>query len=69
MKLSPLHFHLSMTTQKFEVKKDSIQNRLFAHRRRLFPSETHEKRLEYDNFGLFLRPLIIALNKKSSLYF
>jgi hypothetical protein len=90
MKLSSLHFHLSMPTLKFEEEKDSIkivfshtkvvfsppksakkqhQNRLFAHEGRLFPSKICEKRPEYDNFGLFLWPSIIALYKKSSLCF
>jgi hypothetical protein len=63
MQLSSLHFHLSMPTRKFEEKKDSIWNCLFEHEGHLFPSETREKRPEYDNFGLFLRPSIIPLYK------
>jgi hypothetical protein len=43
--------------------------RLFVHEGHLFPSKIREKRPEYVNFGLFLRPSIIALYKKSSLYF
>ena len=43
MKLFPLYFHLSMPTQKFEEKEDSIQNRLFEHEGCLFPSETGKK--------------------------
>ncbi len=50
-------------------EKDSIWNRFFTHKGRLFPSKTSEKRPEYDNFCLFLRPSIIPLYKKSSLYF
>jgi hypothetical protein len=54
---------------KIRRGKRQHENRLFAQEGRLFPSEIHEKRPEYDNFGLFLRPSIIALYKKSSLYF
>jgi hypothetical protein len=50
-------------------KKRQLQNRLFAHEGRLFLSKIREKRPECDNFGLFLRSSIIALYKKSSLYF
>jgi hypothetical protein len=49
-------------------EKRQHQNGLFACEGRLFPSEIHEKRPEYDNFGLFLGPSIITLYKKSSLY-
>jgi hypothetical protein len=74
MKLSPLHFHLSIFVIKKRLPnsaraKRQHQNRRFAHKGRLFPSEIREKRPEYDNFGLFLRPSFIALYKKSSLYF
>jgi hypothetical protein len=49
---------------KIRREKRQHQNGLFAHEGRLFPSEIREKRPEYDNFGLFLRPSIIALYKK-----
>jgi hypothetical protein len=52
-----------MPTRKFEEEKDSIEI-IF-----LQTKVVCEKRPEYDNFGLFLRPSIIALYKKSSLYF
>jgi hypothetical protein len=54
---------------KIQRGKRQHRNCLFAHEGRLFPSESREKRPEYDNFGLFLRPSFIALYKKSSLYF
>ncbi len=54
---------------KIRREKRQLRNRLFAHEGHLFPSEIHEKRPEYDNFGLFLQPSIISLYKKSSLYF
>ena len=37
MKLSPLHLHLSMATQKFEEKKDSFEN-FFSHTKVVFSS-------------------------------
>jgi hypothetical protein len=46
MKLSLLHFYLSMPNQKFEEKRDSIQNRLFAHEGCLFPLRNLRKRPE-----------------------
>jgi hypothetical protein len=52
--------------QKFQHRSQFLtrnQNHLFAHEGHFFPSETHKKRLEYDNFGLFLWPSIIALSK------
>jgi hypothetical protein len=70
---SPLHFHLSIFVMGKQLP-DSVRekrrhlNNLFAHEGRLFPSEICVKRVEYDNFGLFLWPSIIALYKKSSLY-
>jgi hypothetical protein len=54
---------------KIRREKRQLRNRLFAHEGHLFLSEIREKRPEYDNFWLFLRPSIIALCKKSSLYF
>jgi hypothetical protein len=50
-------------------EKRQHQNHIFAHKGRLFPCEIRGKRPEDDNFGLFLRPSIIALYKKSLLYF
>jgi hypothetical protein len=50
-------------------EKRQHRNSLFAHAGCRFPSEICKKRPEYDNFGLFLRPSIIALCKKSSFYF
>jgi hypothetical protein len=49
-----------MPTQKFKEKKDSFE---------IVFSLMKVARPEYDNFGLFLRPSIIALCKKSSLCF
>ncbi len=54
---------------KIRREKRQLRNRLFAHEGRLFLSQIREKRPEYDNFGLFLRPSVIALYVKSSLYF
>ena len=69
MKLSPLHLHLSMPTQKFEEKKDSFEI-VFLHTKVVFSSpKSATKGPENDNFGLFLRPSVIALYEKSSLYF
>jgi hypothetical protein len=50
---------------KIRREKRQLRNRLFAHEGRLFLSEICEKRPEYDNFGLFLRPSIISLYKKT----
>jgi hypothetical protein len=55
MKLSPLHFHLSIIVIEKRLPNDC---------------RVGGSRLgEYDKFGLFLRPSIIALYKKSLLYF
>jgi hypothetical protein len=43
--------------QKFQHRSQFLT----PNQNHIFPSETHEKRLEYDNFGLFLWPSIIAL--------
>jgi hypothetical protein len=50
---------------KIRREKRQLRNHLFAHEGRLFLSEIREKRPEYDNFGLFLQPSIISLEKKS----
>ena len=43
MKLSPLHFHLSMPTWKFEEEKDSIEI-VFSHTKVAFsPPKTVKK--------------------------
>jgi hypothetical protein len=54
---------------KIRREKTTLENVFFAHEGRLFLFEIREKRPEYDNFGLFLWPSIIALYEKSSLYF
>jgi hypothetical protein len=46
---------------KIRREKRQLRNRLFAHEGHLFLSEIREIRPEDDNFGLFLRPSIIAL--------
>jgi hypothetical protein len=50
-------------------EKTTLENVFLSHEGHLFLSEIREKRPEYDNFGLFLWPSIIALYEKSSLYF
>ncbi len=62
-------FSFTDAHSKIRREKRQLRNRLFAHEGRLFLSEICEKRPEYDNFGLFLRPSSISLYKKSSLYF
>jgi hypothetical protein len=68
MKIISFTFPFIDAPSKIRREKRQLQNRLFAHEGRLFVSEIREKRPEYDNFGLFLRPSIIAVYKKSSLY-
>jgi hypothetical protein len=43
MKLSPLHFHLSMPTQKFEEKKNSFEI-VFSHTNVVFSSPKSAKK-------------------------
>ncbi len=43
MKLSPLHFHLSMLTRKFEKKKDSFEI-VFSHTKVIFSSPKSAKK-------------------------
>jgi hypothetical protein len=71
IKLSPFHFHLPI----FVKQNDSLTRRVGEslkekrqHRNRLFPHEGHLSPPKFakkdQNFGLFLRPSIIALYKK-----
>ncbi len=43
VKLSPLHFHLSMPTRKFEKKKDSFKI-VFSHTKVIFSSPKSAKK-------------------------
>jgi hypothetical protein len=51
IKLSPLHFHLSMPTRKFEEEKDSIEI-VFSHMKVVFsPPKSVKKDLNMTIFG------------------
>ncbi len=71
MKLSPLHFQLSIFVIKKRLADSASRQVDDSLTRRVDDSPTRPswEVSEYDNFGLFLRPSIIALYKKSSLYF
>jgi hypothetical protein len=56
-------------TREVAERKKTASKSSFRTRRSSFPLQNLRKRPEYDNFGLFLRPSIITLYKKSSLYF
>ncbi len=68
MKLSPLHLHLSMPTQKFEEKKDSFEI-VFSHTKVMFSSPKSGKKTRIWQFldipaafnHLFIQKIIALL--------
>ncbi len=74
MKLSPLHFHLLMPTQKFEEKKDSFEI-VFSHTKVVFSSPKSAKKTRIWQFWAFPAAFnhrfiqkIIALLKKRQFF-